>query len=483
MTEWLGAAFLVVGLLLLLRQFGLVDKSREVIRVARRSFEVIRDPELDDESKEKTLQANSVQLLRFAFVLTLGGAVALFAPLGVLWLMDKPGWISLDGVFTVALSPLFLLLSCLLAVAAFRMPRRRDDEKGDYSRLDRGLHRLAFRTRVAQIGMADLEDRMMARALESCRTDRPVFITALPRAGTTLLLECCAGLPEFASHCYRDMPFVLVPCLWARFSSSFQRGGERRERAHGDGMLIDYDSPEALEETLWATFWKDRYREDRILPWGTARNAEFKAFFDQHLRKIIALRSCGDGRGTRYMSKNNLNIARTHILRALYPNADIVVPFRDPLQHAASLLTQHRNFLRIHEEDAFACEYMRAIGHFDFGENLLPVDFDGWLDPAEERDPLSLGFWIAYWVAAYRYLLGREEDRLVFVSHARLCEDPAGGLHRLGEAIACEDLDALVATADRVHTPRRREVDTGSVNPDLLEEAAALYSVLGERGL
>ena len=28
----------------------------------------------------------------------------------------------------------------------------------------------------------------------------------------------------------------------------FRKSGEMRERAHGDGMMIDFDSPEALEE-------------------------------------------------------------------------------------------------------------------------------------------------------------------------------------------------------------------------------------------
>ncbi len=32
----------------------------------------------------------------------------------------------------------------------------------------------------------------------------------------------------------------------------------------------------------------------------------------------------------------------------------------------------------MHARDPFARRYMEAIGHYDFGANLRPIDFDGW---------------------------------------------------------------------------------------------------------
>ncbi|MEG7756646.1 hypothetical protein U2103_15325, partial [Listeria monocytogenes] len=78
---------------------------------------------------------------------------------------------------------------------------------------------------------------------------------------------------------------------------------------------------------------------------------EFKPFLANHMRKIVALRRPHSN--ARYASKNNLNIARIGGLAGAFPDADIVVPFRAPLQHAASLLHQHRNFLDLHARDAF----------------------------------------------------------------------------------------------------------------------------------
>ncbi len=57
-----------------------------------------------------------------------------------------------------------------------------------------------------------------------------MFVTALPRAGTTILLNLLVGTGSFASHTYRDMPFVLCPMIWQRFAKQFQVSDEARER-------------------------------------------------------------------------------------------------------------------------------------------------------------------------------------------------------------------------------------------------------------
>src|SRR5262245_26410383 len=158
-----------------------------------------------------------------------------------------------------------------------------------YSATDRLLHRLAFCTRKAQIGLADLEEVVFRDQLARHELDRPLFITALPRAGTTLLLQLCVGAGTFASHTYRHMPFVLIPMLWNRFSRGFRRFDAPRERAHGDGMLVSVDSPEAFEEAIWIAFWPKHYRRDRIVPWQEEEDSLFQEFLTNHFKKIVAL--------------------------------------------------------------------------------------------------------------------------------------------------------------------------------------------------
>ena len=168
----------------------------------------------------------------------------------------------------------------------------------NYSALDRVVHRLAFANRSFQMTATDIETTFLAKRFRHVAVDRPVFITSLPRAGTTLLLEVLTRLPGFVSHCYRDMPFVLAPLLWAAFSRSFRKQGDLKERAHGDGMAVGYDSPEAFEEILWRFFWPKKFGKDRIALWSEDEETEeFRDFFTEHIQKLIASRSRHDAGG------------------------------------------------------------------------------------------------------------------------------------------------------------------------------------------
>ena len=486
MIPWIAASFLVVGFVVLAHLCGMVERSKDVVAVSRRSLGVIRDSGLSDHAKEVALQKDAKQLFRLFLALSFGAAAALLLPAGVLWLCDWLGLLSLEAALYVAVSPTFLIISGILATVALIWSSKKTPEPkaNQYSSSERILHRVAFKTNPAQLAMADIEDRLYAKKLAPCKTDRPVFITAIPRAGTTLMLECCASVPEFASHCYRDMPFVLIPCLWNRFSARFRRAGELQERAHGDGMLIDFDSFEALEEVLWKVFWRRHYQSDRIVPWRDKEiNAEFSDFFRSHMRKIIFLRRGDHPAEARYISKNNLNIARIAVLRRAFPKSTILVPFREPRQHADSLLKQHRNFLRIHKEDPFASVYMRAIGHFDFGENLRPIDFDGWLDKRASQETDSLAFWLEYWAASYRHLLTESADKVHFVNYDALCENSDQGMRLVAEAIGSRDGDALLAAAKRIRPARPRDVEPGPVPDAVTREVDRVYTWLKETAL
>jgi hypothetical protein len=340
-----------------------------------------------------------------------------------------------------------------------------------YSILDRVLHWVAFLTWPAQTALSDLEDSLFKRRLAGTQVEKPVFITALPRAGTTLLLEMCVKLEEFASHCYRDMPFVLIPMLWDCFAGAFRQANVPRERAHGDGMLVGVDSPEAFEEVVWKAFWPQHYKADRIVSWSDETEPDFSEFLHSHMRKIIALRHMGSRANVRYISKNNCNIARLGMLRRSFPDAVVVVPFRHPLQHAASLLRQHQNFLEIHRQDRFARDYMAAIGHYDFGKNLRPIDLGGWLVCNKTQDPNKLSFWVEYWVAVYGYLLKHAKEHVWFLSYDALCEKPVRALNRLADVIEIRERGAFVGERSRIIPAKPHAIDDSYIEPKILRQA------------
>lgn len=352
-----------------------------------------------------------------------------------------------------------------------------------YSLIEKTLHNLASRSRSYQISLSGIESRVFNKELANIEIKKPVFITALPRAGTTLLLELCVKSNEFASHTYRDMPFLFTPLFWNRFSKLFMHSTPMRERAHGDGMMINVDSPEAFEEIIWKDFWPSRYREDRIVPWTESNYPDFEKFLQDHLRKIIFLRGKGVSTQARYISKNNLNIARIGYLKRIFPDAIIVVPFRDPLQHASSLLRQHRNFLNIHNEDTFARQYMKDIGHYDFGKNLRPVDFDSWLSSEQVSDPDTLLFWIQYWISTYQYLLKNALEYVTFISFDSLSDNPEKNLEQFGQLLEIKDIDTFKKRADSITTPKRYAVDLDGIPTDILDQAESLYMKLHKNSL
>ena len=356
-------------------------------------------------------------------------------------------------------------------------------KEGDYSFADRAVHRIAFATLPAQVALADMEDKLFAKELEGVESGAPLFITALPRAGTTLLLELCAKLPEYCSHTYRDMPFLLCPMLWQRFSGRFQRADAPRERAHGDGMMVSTDSAEAFEEVIWKFFWRQHYRDDRIIPWGELHDEEFREFLVSHLRKIIALRGPPASVKARYVSKNNANIARLRGLAQLFPEAVFVVPFRDPLQHAASLRRQHLRFLGVHAEDHFARFYMSAIGHHDFGANLKPLDFDGWLKTRRSHDETTLDFWLEYWTACYRHVLPLSGGSVHLVSYDRLSVDPGPALESLARIVDASDPTLFSSQAERLAPAKPHEVDTVEIDPEILAAALDLHDRLRDKAV
>jgi hypothetical protein len=283
----------------------------------------------------------------------------------------------------------------------------------DYSRLDKILHHLALGSPARAEMLHDLERGMF---LKSAPPDdgRHVFVTGLARAGTTILMRelYCTG--AFGSLTYADMPFVLAPNLWLRLSGKGRKAGPRAERAHGDGIEVDFNSPEALDEVYWRTFSGDDYiLPDRLVP--HAPSDEQMEGYRDFIR--LVLRRTGKAR---YLSKNNNHLLRLESLAKAFPDSIILIPVRDPIDHARSLLNQHRRFLG---SDAFTRAYMGWLGHHEFGATHRPVAWDG---AVVGGDPQTLDYWMGQWTAAHRRIdaLDRQHANIQPVPYQALISDP-----------------------------------------------------------
>ena len=350
-----------------------------------------------------------------------------------------------------------------------------------YNAVDRALHHVAFTLPGVQRTLADLETDLYRRQLEAVVSRDEVFITGVPRAGTTLLLELLYGTGEFVSFTYRDMPFILSPLLWRRFSKSRRLQGKRAERAHGDGMEITYDSPEAFEEVAWlAHMGRHIVRKETLAPVPRkAMTHEAATGLQTLVRKLLlatAPESAGD-RPLRYLSKNNANLSRLRVIKALFPSARVLVVYRNPLAQAASLLGQHRRFLAEHASDPFSRRYMRWIGHFEFGANLRPIDFEGQYsrDGVPDADTT---FWLEYWTAAYRHALERRGDRVHFVDFDALLAEPGASLERLARIVGVRDAGRLRAAAATLRKPTAKPLAPENVPLPVLQAAQAVHREL-----
>ncbi len=139
-------------------------------------------------------------------------------------------------------------------------------------------------------------------------------------------------------------------------------------------------------------------------------------------------------------------------------------------------MTQHRRFLAMHDEDPFAADYMRWIGHFDFGANFRPIDFFArGLSPAGAG---SVDFWLRYWIDAYRYAEARRADGVAFFDYERLLSDPSGALSGLAQSVGIANEGALFAAAARLRAPTTRPGGLEGADEALIAEAADLYRKL-----
>jgi hypothetical protein len=355
----------------------------------------------------------------------------------------------------------------------------------DYSALDRALHRLALARPGLQLGMAELEDDLFRKQLARVPDGGEVFVTGLPRAGTTLVLELLHATGEFASFTYRQMPFVLAPLLWNRIVGPFRRQATASERAHGDGMSVSYDSPEAFEEVIWLAHLRDAYvREDRLLPLTEEHlDDEFVAAFRSLVRKcrLLGWADLDDGPAPRYLAKNNANASRLPLLGRLCPDARVVLPFRHPLAHVGSLMKQHALFCARHDDDAFGRHYMQWLGHFEFGRVLRPFDYDGWLDTEDRSPDAGPGFWLHYWRATYQQALASADERVLFVDFDALLQDGRPTLERIASHLALRDPGALIDGADRLRAPTTRPPEVDAAAAADLEAALAIHEQLQQR--
>jgi len=287
----------------------------------------------------------------------------------------------------------------------------------DYSLLSKMLHSIALGNRSVLEFSFDMETALQKN--KPVAIGSPVFVSGLARSGTTILMRTLYETGAFRCITYRDMPFVLMPGIWKKFREKTITKPEEKERAHADGIMVNFDSPEAFEEIFWRCFCADDYiKTSSVIPHKLSNEVIQK--FQLFMQHTVASAENSTG-GIRYLSKNNNNILRFPQLMQQLPQAVFIIPFRHPLQHAYSLMKQHKHFSSMQKNNPFVLKYINWLGHFEFGLGHKPFIWKQEDEAILQQFSINeINYWLQCWKNYYEKILAFNEANCICICYEEL---------------------------------------------------------------
>ena len=261
----------------------------------------------------------------------------------------------------------------------------------NYSKTQKFLHNFVLSKKFINKSLFEIEKIIYLKNIQ-IKDQSHIFISGLPRSGTTSLLNFLYSSNQYASLTDKSMHFVLSP----NFSKFFHKKNiTKKERMHGDGITYDINSPEAFDEFFFSTD---------------------NEFIKNELLNYLQLISLSQNK-TKYLSKNNLNYKRVDLIHSILPNSIFLIPIREPLQHSYSLLNQHLHFSQLQKEDDFIRRYMNYLGHNEFGLNHKP-----WNKPIHFSDLNNINYWLEQWYLFYEFIYKKFQsyENCYFVNYEEL---------------------------------------------------------------
>ena len=207
----------------------------------------------------------------------------------------------------------------------------------NYNYIQKILHHLCLGNQIIKKTLFLFETSFFKNE-KDIKNNQHLFICGLPRSGTTALLIGFYETNIYASLTYQDMPFVLAPNL----SKFFLKNTKNKsfQRLHNDKIIYDIKSPEALDEIFFKTFQETEIKKNL--------NIYVSLILKKYEKNL-------------YLSKNNNILDKINLIKSIYRNSCFIIPFRDPLQHAYSLLLQHKNFTKLQKKNNFILDYMNYL--------------------------------------------------------------------------------------------------------------------------
>ena len=295
-----------------------------------------------------------------------------------------------------------------------------------------------------------------------------IFITGLARAGTTALLNRFYATEELGSLLYKFMPFILLPEI-AKIASNSKNNIPTQERFHSDGIKINLNSPECLDEVFWIKSKTDCNYKEFLKPTIVAN--ETLRGYNYLIEKFKLIQG-----KNRMLIKNNNNHLRLRSLLEYFTDSYFLFIYRDPINHANSLLKQHLNFTNLQREDKFILNYMNLIGHFEFGAGAKSFIYKADEKEFYKKNKFNINYWLNQWIKTHKWIL--EENftnysNFILISYEDLCSNEMNLYKKLCDKVKILNFDKGVIFKSSNKTKNLKDIET-----KLLNTSGKLYEKL-----
>ncbi|MFX0011457.1 MAG: sulfotransferase [Candidatus Hermodarchaeota archaeon] len=301
-----------------------------------------------------------------------------------------------------------------------------------------GLTKFFASFKKLSYSLAKIETLLSREEIDALTIDKPIYITGLARSGTTIILEMLSKHPYLATHKYRHFPLPYFPHRFSRIIDQSRFFTRPRERIHKDGIIVNRESPEAVEEIFWQDFFINNHNEkvSSIIS-ANVSNPDFEQFYRDHIRKLLI-----NQKSPRYLAKNNYNITRLEYLHRIFPSVKTLLIIRNPVNHIASLIKQTKLFREMEQKNPLLADWHKLTGHSEFGHyqkciNTGDTEIIRKIRRLWKKEETYVKGWAYYWSSIYDYVMDLLEANakirksVLIVKHEDLCEHPAEIIDRI----------------------------------------------------
>jgi len=406
---WIINFLIIIILIEAASQFKIKIKILKILTLSKKIFKYLSNKNLDIDKKKIIIERKIKNIIKLY--------INIFSILILVLLLI----LIVKILFNLRFSSILLnfieinfILSSIIFIFLYLKVKKKIFNKKKYSFISKIFHKFVLNSNQRLKVLFEIEKLFFLKGNDNLHT-QCLFITGLPRSGSTFFLQSLYNTNFFSSLKYSDMPFVTSPNLWSKINF-FKKNILTHERAHQDGIHINLESPEAFEEIFWRSQLDNTYKEK--IYYNKSYYNENIAYQFESFTKLVALKD----KKKYYLSKNNNNVVRIKFLLNKLKKKKIVILFRNPLDHCISMLNQHENFINLQKKDKFFLDYMNMLSHYEFGLNHKPIQITNFKSNYLTN---NINYWLEYWIMVYQNLINySNHEDIIFLSFENFTDHP-----------------------------------------------------------